>query len=78
MLPVAVGPTLNRSVVGILVDFAKAVPVYLDPNGWDDMTLLQVEARLAETPCYASQSSDKVIFPDRDATRLLLARWGAG
>jgi hypothetical protein len=39
--------TANRQVLGILVDFARAVPYYLD----QDPSLRSVARRLAETPC---------------------------
>src|SRR5688572_18645646 len=32
MASVAIGPTVDRSVLGIMVDFAKAVPYYLEPD----------------------------------------------
>ena len=76
--PVRVGPTADRSVVGIMVDFAKGVPFHLEVGAWDDTTLPFVEAQLAETPCHASGRFEDVIFPDRKAPELLLARWGAG
>ena len=75
---VIVAPTNNRSVVGIMVDFAKGVPFHLDPGAWDDTSLPFVEARLAETPCHAGRRFDEVIFPEQKAPELLLARWGAG
>ncbi|MEO7192071.1 MAG: hypothetical protein ABI051_13540 [Vicinamibacterales bacterium] len=75
MSQVAVGPTVDRSVVGIMVDFAKALPSYLEPGRWDDATLEAVEARLAETPCRAARSFGQVIFPDRKAPELLRATW---
>jgi hypothetical protein len=78
MQPVVVGPTVDRSVVGIMVDFAKSVPFYLEQGAWDESTLLFVEARLAETPCHAGRRFEDVVFPERKAPELLLARWGAG
>lgn len=78
MTPVAVDATVDRSVVGIMVDFAKSVPHYLEPGAWDVSTLTFVEARLAETPCHAGKRFEDVVFPDRKAPELLLARWGAG
>ena len=77
MRPVSVGPTTDRSVVGIMVDFAKGVPFYLERDAWDVTTLAFVEAQLAETPCHAGRRFEDVIFPDRKAPKLLLARWGA-
>lgn len=73
---VAVAPTVDRSVVGIMVDFAKAVPFYLEP-GWDESSLPFAEARLSKTPCHASRPFEDVVFPERKAAELLLARWGA-
>ena len=78
MPPVAVGATVDRSVVGIMVDFAKAVPYYLERGAWDESTLAVVDARLAETPCHAGRRFEDVVFPERKASELLLARWGAG
>ncbi len=63
MAPVAVGATLDRSVLGILVDFAKCVPFHLEEGHWNEATLEAVEDRLAETPCYASGPDERVIFP---------------
>ena len=78
MPPVEVDATIDRSVVGIMVDFAKSVPYHLEPGAWDESTLVFVEARLAETPCHAGRRFEDVVFPDRKAPQLLLARWGAG
>ena len=78
MLPVTVGATVDRSVVGIMVDFAKSVPYYLEAGAWDETSLAFVEARLAETPCHAGRRFEDVVFPERKAPELLLARWGAG
>ena len=75
MAPVAIGPTVDRSVLGIMVDFAKAVPYYLEPGGWSEHTLSLVEDRLAETPCHAARSPDRVIFPDKKAPELLREKW---
>ena len=78
MSAVAIGPTVDRSVLGILVDFARAVPYHLEHSHWEDDALLTVEARLAETPCYAGRAQDEVVFPDKKAPELLRAKWGAG
>ena len=75
MKPVVIGPTADRSVLGIMVDFAKAVPYHLEPGRWNEDTLALVEERLAETPCHAARSADRVIFPDRKAPDLLRAKW---
>ena len=67
METVMIGPTIDRSVLGIMVDFAKGLPHYLEPGPWDETALIGVEQRLAETPCRASQRSERVIFPDSKA-----------
>ena len=78
MAPVELAPTIDRSVLGIMVDFAKCLPFFLDVGGWDDTTLPFIEARLAKTPCRAGRRSDQVIFPEQAAPALLAARWEAG
>jgi hypothetical protein len=75
MESVVIGRTRDRSVVGSMVDFAKAVPFHLEPGLWNERTLEQVEDRLAETPCRASGPFDGVIFPDKRAPELLLSKW---
>jgi hypothetical protein len=75
MRPVVIGPTVDRSVLGIMVDFAKAVPYHLEPGKWKEDALEFVEARLAETPCHAGKSGDRVIFPEQKARDLLRAKW---
>lgn len=73
--PVVVGPTIDRSVLGIMVDFAKAIPYYGRDGQWTAENLAVVEDRLAETPCHAALSADRVIFPNRKAAELLRAKW---
>ncbi len=75
MASVAVGPTVDRSVLGIMVDFAKAVPYHLEPGQWGETTLRIVEERLAATPCHAALSWDRVIFPEKKALEVLRAKW---
>ena len=75
MSSVTVGATVDRSVLGILVDFAKSVPFHLEPGQWDEHMLPGVEARLAETPCYASGPDNRVIFPERKAPEALMSKW---
>ena len=78
MAPVRVGPTNDRSVNGILTNFAASVPSYLPINGWDVTTLPFVEANLAMTPCHAGRRWEGVIAADRKTPELLAARWGHG
>ena len=75
MASVAVGPTVDRSVLGIMVDFAKAVPYHLEPGQWGETTLRIVEERLAATPCHAALSWDRVIFPEKKTPEVLRAKW---
>jgi hypothetical protein len=75
MRPVVIGPTVDRSVLGIMVDFARAVPFHLEPGQWNEDTLQAVEMRLAETPCHAAKSVDRVIFPEKKAPDLLRSKW---
>ena len=77
MAPVCTAKTEDRSVLGILVDFAKLIPLHLEIGGWDESTLPRVEAQLAHTPCYASKRFESVIWPEKDAPDLLAARWHA-
>ena len=78
MAPVNIARTADRSVLGIMVDFAKSIPYSLKRGGWDETTLPFVESRLAETPCYTSRGFEEVIFPERRAPELLAARWHTG
>ena len=77
MEPVQVAATQDRSVLGSMVDFAKAIPVYLPIGGWDLTTLPFIESQLAETPCRVSGPFEATIFPKRAAPELLAARWHA-
>lgn len=77
MVPVVIASTIDRSVLGIMVDFAKAIPFALERVTWDEGALALAEARLAETPCHATRRFEDVVFPDRRAPELLLSRWGA-
>jgi len=72
---VAVGPTADRSVLGIMVDFAKGIPHYLEQVNLGDAALHWTETLLSETPCHAGRPFDKVIFPNSKTPELLHARW---
>lgn len=75
MTPILVAKTVDRSVVGTLVDFAKLIPYYLPEPGWDDDAMREVEDRLSETPCRVARGGDHVIFPRDRARDLLEATW---
>jgi hypothetical protein len=74
MAPVYVGATVDRSVLGIMVDFAKGVSHFL-ARGFDNAALARAEDQLGRTPCHAGKATDRVIFPDRKAPGLLIAKW---
>lgn len=78
MNEVAVTKTQDRSVVGIMVQFAHATPFFLARGAWGDTTLPFLEAWLAETPCRSGRRMDEVVFPDRDTPVRLASRWLAG
>jgi hypothetical protein len=50
MRPVHVSGTLDRSVVGSMVDFAKAIPVHLPTGAWDEGTLRSSSRDWLEPP----------------------------
>jgi len=75
MDPVEVGKTADRSVLGIMVDFAKMIPHYLPIGGWDQSWLPRIEEQLQKNPCHASRPFEDVIFPEQKAVDLLVARW---
>ena len=53
MRPVVVAPTVDRSVLGVLVDFGKAVPYYFETHAPGENALAGLEAWLEQTPCHA-------------------------
>jgi hypothetical protein len=77
MEPVVVAKTASRSVVGIMVDYAKMIPDHLPVGGWDATTLPFVEAKLQQNPCHAAGPAAGVIFPDKAIPSLLSTRWHA-
>lgn len=75
MVPVATAATVDRSILGTLNDFAKAMPYYLDSATPAPKSLAGLEAWLAQTPCHSASIGDRVVFPDRKARDVLGARW---
>jgi hypothetical protein len=75
MVPVIIGSTADRSVLGIMTEFARSLPYYLEGGQWNETALPLAEERLSETPCHAARSANRVIFPDRTAPAVLRARW---
>ncbi len=76
MSPVEVAKTLDRSVLGVLVDFGKLL-YHILPEVWNEGDFRRMESRLAETPCFAGRGFDQVVIPRSTAPQLLLARWEA-
>jgi hypothetical protein len=74
MRPVVVAPTEDRSVLGSMVDFAKAASYYSEELR-ADWGLEWLEDWLAQTPCRSSLARDRVVFPNQRAPDLLQARW---
>ena len=74
MTSTAIAAATDRSILGTMNDFARALPYYLEP-GWDEDDLTAVEESLADTPCRTSLSAGRVIFPDRKAPELLHSKW---
>lgn len=75
MAPVLVEPTLDRSILGIMVEFARALPYYPAFGQFDETRLPSIEDWLAETPCHAGRRSKDVVFPDSKAPELLRKKW---
>lgn len=73
MQPVKLAPTRDRSVMGIVVECCKDAAYQLPINGWNDATLVEVEASLRQTPWHASKRDS--VIPQEKAVELLNARW---
>jgi hypothetical protein len=78
MAQVRLAKTENRSVLGILVDFAKMLPHALPLDYSDRSSLMDAEEFLWDNPCFAGKSSGEVVFPRKKAPDLLRERWDAG
>lgn len=77
MSPVVVQKTVDRAVLGIMVDLAKAVPHYIGRASAGDNNLAFVEDRLEETPCFSGRRFQDVVFPRDKTLELLRERWSA-
>ena len=75
MNPVRVGKTVDRAVLGIMVDFAKSLPYHGTADVRKPEGLWELETWLEETPCYVSRRFEDTIFPDQATPNLLAARW---
>lgn len=74
MHPVIVAPTVDRSVLGTMVDLAKGVRYY-SGDLRTDRGLAGLEDWLAETPCRSGLPYDRVVFPADKAPDLLRTTW---
>ena len=78
MEPVELAKTVDRSVLGIMVDYAKMLWYDLDPGFSEGVDLQEAEELLWDNPCYAGRSFEEVVWPRKKTAALLLARWSAG
>lgn len=78
MSPVHVGQTADRSVLGIMVEFAKMLPHHMTARRWEDAELQSAEDWLADTPCRASAPAGSTVFPVERTRELLSATWAGG
>lgn len=77
MSPARVAKTSDRSVLGVMVDFAKMLPSVLDPGFSDHGDLMEAEEFLWDNPCYAGKTAREVVFPRKKARELLTGQWNA-
>lgn len=76
MSAVQVAPTRDRSVLGMLVGFARDLSYILGAVDWDETDLPTAEMNLAHTPCRVTSKLSDVIYPDEAAPALLMQKWG--
>jgi hypothetical protein len=76
MAAVCIQPTIDRSVVGMMVELARALPYHPAVSRFGEAALRSVEEWLAETPCHAARSDAEVVFPNEKAPEVLRAKWG--
>lgn len=77
MHPVVTAATVDRSVLGTLNAFAKAIPYYSDAVTPEPKNLFGLEDWRAQTPCHSRSVGDRVVFPDRKALDVLRTKWPA-
>ena len=75
--PVVVGPTNDRSVLGILTDFSGMLPVYARWEPPTEAGLIEIEGKLGNTPCFASRKLEDTVWPERKAAELMWRRWSS-
>lgn len=75
MHPVRVGRAIDRSVLGMLVDFAKSIPFLVRDADTSEDGLRAIEERLEGTPCFVSREGSGTVFPLDVTPNLLRERW---
>jgi hypothetical protein len=75
MVPVRVGPTLDRSILGSMNDFVRMTPYYLPEHTWTEADLRLAEEQLWDSPCRVSSSGAGGFWPMDRAHELLSKRW---
>lgn len=76
MHPVAIKPTKDRSVLGQVVDFSRAIPYYLPVGDWGEEELRLSEEQLGDTPCLCSAKGNQTVWPVDETVTRLKAKWG--
>jgi len=76
MTPVRVVKTVDRSVLGIMVDFAKLTSYRLKPGFSEHADLQEEEEFLWNVPCHAGRPRGGAVWPGEKAAELLEERWG--
>jgi hypothetical protein len=70
MTPVLVSRTTDRAVLGILVDFAKALPYYAESTLARTGTGSELEEWLQDTPCFVSGTRTTIFPVDKTVSAL--------
>jgi hypothetical protein len=78
MRTVQIAKTKDRSIVGQMVDFAKAIPYILPIQDWGPNWRTHLEDQLGDTPCLCGGSSRETVWPLTAARDRLLLRWVSG
>lgn len=72
---VAVCKTTDRSVLGQMVDFGKALDFLVPEGVWGLAELRDAEDKLGDTPCRCSRRDEDIIWPKQKAVQLLEMTW---
>jgi hypothetical protein len=75
MQPVRIGPTIDRTVVGAMVNYCMLVEYRGDGGNYFDMELEAEESFLWQTPMLTSRGQRAAFFPEERVRELLEQRW---